>query len=319
MFPRPEYISLRLTFACDFSDFDFHRLWAPALASACCCFELPLSRYPCTPKSSFWYPADWHIRREEGTSRPGCSSVVGGAGRLIPHFFNAACARPESGRPCCKRDRGQVARGGALQSGLGLQHMRIVKKAGTRTGTRCVNEAHTASINLQRHALDTSAYTARIAQLEGENKLLRAELGVLRDNPAPPPSSSLQSGAPSSVFSSAFASSATANAEEAREKERETVAELTLALRALSAKHLRARVPLHRHAISHRGHLADAPGRSTPQTKHTRSFPVFHPPWLTRVRAILFTDHLITFRYHYSIHPSQNLGKLSTDTEINLL
>jgi hypothetical protein len=99
------------------------------------------------------------------------------------------------------------------------------------------NEAHTASINLQRHALDTSAYTARIAQLEGENKLLRAELGVLRDNPAPPPSSSLQSGAPSSVFSSAFASSSTASAEEAREKERETVAELTLALRALSAKH----------------------------------------------------------------------------------
>ncbi|KAJ7806932.1 hypothetical protein B0H14DRAFT_3882194, partial [Mycena olivaceomarginata] len=98
---------------------------------------------------------------------------------------------------------------------------------------RFQNEAHTASINLQRHALDTSAYTARIAQLEGENKLLRAELGVLRDNPAPSSSASLQSGAPSSVFSSAFASSATANAE----KERETVAELTLALRALSAKH----------------------------------------------------------------------------------
>ncbi|KAJ7689248.1 hypothetical protein B0H14DRAFT_3176037 [Mycena olivaceomarginata] len=102
---------------------------------------------------------------------------------------------------------------------------------------RFQNEAHTASINLQRHALDTSAYTARIAQLEAENKLLRAELGVLRDNPAPSPSSSLQSGAPSSVFSSAFSASSTANAEEAREKERETVAELTLALRALSAKH----------------------------------------------------------------------------------
>ncbi|KAJ7698486.1 hypothetical protein B0H14DRAFT_3904743 [Mycena olivaceomarginata] len=47
------------------------------------------------------------------------------------------------------------------------------------------NEAHTASINLQRHALDTSAYPVRIAQLEAENKLLRAELTILRDNPAP--------------------------------------------------------------------------------------------------------------------------------------
>ncbi|KAJ7874961.1 hypothetical protein B0H14DRAFT_77240 [Mycena olivaceomarginata] len=122
------------------------------------------------------------------------------------------------------------------------------------------NEAHTASINLQRHALDTSAYTARIAQLEGENKLLRAELGVLRDNPAPPPSSSLQSGAPSSVFSSAFASPSTANAE----KERETVAELTLALRALSAKHTLALASLATATQS----LTDATLR-TRQAEHT--------------------------------------------------
>ncbi|KAJ7874958.1 hypothetical protein B0H14DRAFT_2568987 [Mycena olivaceomarginata] len=56
------------------------------------------------------------------------------------------------------------------------------------------NEAHTASINLQRHALDTSVYTARIAQLEAENKLLRAELTILRDNPAPSSSSSAWKG-----------------------------------------------------------------------------------------------------------------------------
>ncbi|KAJ7698484.1 hypothetical protein B0H14DRAFT_3904741 [Mycena olivaceomarginata] len=118
---------------------------------------------------------------------------------------------------------------------------------------RFQNEAHTASINLQRHALDTSAYTARIAQLEGENKLLRAELGILRDNPAPSPSSSLQSGRPE------FAS-----AEEAREKERETVAELTLALRALSAKHTLALASLATATQS----LTDATLR-TRQAEHT--------------------------------------------------
>ncbi|KAJ7689246.1 hypothetical protein B0H14DRAFT_3906685 [Mycena olivaceomarginata] len=227
----------------------------------------------------------------------GCSSVVGGARRLyrlIPHFLTAACACPQSGRRCCKRDRAQVARGGALQSGLGLRRMHIVEKAGTRDGdalylllyelglTKIIAEQSPHRIDKPpaaraRH-LDTSAYTARIAQLEAENKLLRAELGVLRDNPASPPSSSLQSGAPSS-------------------RERETVAELTLTLRALSAKHTLALASLSTATQS----LTEAPcgraRRSTPQTKHTRSFPVFHPPWLTRVRAILFTDHLITFRH----------------------
>ncbi|KAF7364256.1 hypothetical protein MSAN_01085400 [Mycena sanguinolenta] len=69
------------------------------------------------------------------------------------------------------------------------------------------NEAHSSSIKLQRHALDTSAYSERIVQLEAENRLLHTELGVLRDNPA-----------------------------SAKDKENDTVAELTLSLRRLNAK-----------------------------------------------------------------------------------
>ncbi|KAJ7664898.1 hypothetical protein B0H14DRAFT_1061810 [Mycena olivaceomarginata] len=99
---------------------------------------------------------------------------------------------------------------------------------------RFQNEAHTASINLQRHALDTSAYTVRIAQLEAEKQAPARRVPRPPGQPRTIPPSSLQSGAPSSVFSSAFSSSSTANAEEAREKERGTVAELTLALASLS-------------------------------------------------------------------------------------
>ncbi|KAF7341199.1 hypothetical protein MVEN_01855100 [Mycena venus] len=80
--------------------------------------------------------------------------------------------------------------------------------------TRFQNEAHASSIKLQRHALDTSAYTERIAQLEAENALLTTELGVLRDNPVPSSSSS--------------SSSSTSGPD--------TVAELTLSLRRLNAK-----------------------------------------------------------------------------------
>ncbi|KAJ7301520.1 hypothetical protein DFH08DRAFT_827473 [Mycena albidolilacea] len=40
-----------------------------------------------------------------------------------------------------------------------------------------------------RHTLDTSAYTVRIAQFQAENKLLRTELTILRDNPTPSSSS----------------------------------------------------------------------------------------------------------------------------------
>ncbi|KAJ7038810.1 hypothetical protein C8F04DRAFT_1323849 [Mycena alexandri] len=76
--------------------------------------------------------------------------------------------------------------------------------------TRFQNEAHTASIKLQRHALDTSVSTERIAQLEAENALLKTELQVLRDNSSPVDASSASSP--------------------------ETVAELTLSLRRLSAK-----------------------------------------------------------------------------------
>jgi hypothetical protein len=95
----------------------------------------------CSPVSS-WYPADW-----EGTSRLSLSSRGAvpsleelGVSIVSSHPALGPCdvCAPKSGRPCCKRDRGQVARGGALQSGLGLQRMRIVKKARTRTGTRRV-------------------------------------------------------------------------------------------------------------------------------------------------------------------------------------
>ncbi|KAJ7740463.1 hypothetical protein DFH07DRAFT_943745 [Mycena maculata] len=75
--------------------------------------------------------------------------------------------------------------------------------------TRFQNEAHASSIKLQRHALDTSSFSERIAQLEAENALFTTELTVLRANPAPAPSSG--SG-------------------------EDTVAELTLSLRRLNAK-----------------------------------------------------------------------------------
>ncbi|KAJ6496180.1 hypothetical protein C8R45DRAFT_866090 [Mycena sanguinolenta] len=73
--------------------------------------------------------------------------------------------------------------------------------------TRFQNEAHSSAIKLQRHALDTSAYSERIVQLEAENRLLHTELGVLRDNPSPE-----------------------------KDKENDTVSELTLSLRRLNAK-----------------------------------------------------------------------------------
>ncbi|KAJ7202278.1 hypothetical protein GGX14DRAFT_654078 [Mycena pura] len=74
--------------------------------------------------------------------------------------------------------------------------------------SRFQNEAHSSSIKLQRHALDTSTLSDRIAQLESEKAVLTSELAILRDNPAPSPSS------PSA----------------------DTVAELTLSLRRLNAK-----------------------------------------------------------------------------------
>ncbi|KAJ7254806.1 hypothetical protein C8J57DRAFT_1076028, partial [Mycena rebaudengoi] len=47
------------------------------------------------------------------------------------------------------------------------------------------NEAHASAIKFQRHALDTSSFSERIAQLEAENAQLASELAVLRANPAP--------------------------------------------------------------------------------------------------------------------------------------
>ncbi|KAJ7164024.1 hypothetical protein C8R43DRAFT_1122982 [Mycena crocata] len=79
--------------------------------------------------------------------------------------------------------------------------------------TRFQDEAHASSIKLQRHALDTSAASERIAQLEVENTLLTTELSVLRHHPAP-------------VSPTANGNAATAD----------TVAELTLSLRRLNAK-----------------------------------------------------------------------------------
>ncbi|KAJ7624727.1 hypothetical protein FB45DRAFT_924095 [Roridomyces roridus] len=49
---------------------------------------------------------------------------------------------------------------------------------------RFQNEAHTASLKLQRHALDTSTLSERLAQLESDNARLRTELDVLRAHPA---------------------------------------------------------------------------------------------------------------------------------------
>jgi hypothetical protein len=46
-------------------------------------------------------------------------------------------------------------------------------------------EAHSASIKLQRHSLDTSNAHERITHLERENALLRSEITVLRANPHP--------------------------------------------------------------------------------------------------------------------------------------
>ncbi|KAJ7473794.1 hypothetical protein B0H11DRAFT_2429684 [Mycena galericulata] len=77
--------------------------------------------------------------------------------------------------------------------------------------TRFQNEAHASSIKLQRHALDTSTLSERLAQLEAENRALTTELQVLRDNPLP----STEGGTGTS---------------------QETVAELTLSLRRLNAK-----------------------------------------------------------------------------------
>ncbi|KAJ6537796.1 hypothetical protein B0H19DRAFT_1316555 [Mycena capillaripes] len=104
--------------------------------------------------------------------------------------------------------------------------------------TRFQNEAHTASIKLQRHALDTSAYTERIAQLEAENALLTTELGVLRDNPDPLSSSS---------------SSASGG---------DTVAELTLSLRRINAKLSLTETALEEHTRA----LADTTAIATQQT-----------------------------------------------------
>ncbi|KAJ6547715.1 hypothetical protein B0H10DRAFT_2243417 [Mycena sp. CBHHK59/15] len=86
------------------------------------------------------------------------------------------------------------------------------------------NEAHSSSIKLQRHALDTSSSSERIAQLEAENALLNSELAVLRDNPTP--------STPSSVSAP------------------ETVAELTLSLRRLSSKLSLTETSLQEHTIA---------------------------------------------------------------------
>ncbi|KAJ7221226.1 hypothetical protein B0H12DRAFT_1031479, partial [Mycena haematopus] len=71
---------------------------------------------------------------------------------------------------------------------------------------RFQTEAHSSAIKLQRHALSTSADSARVADLEAENRLLTTELAVLRANP------------------------------ENTYNEKDTVAELTLSLRRLNAK-----------------------------------------------------------------------------------
>ncbi|SJL12305.1 uncharacterized protein ARMOST_15728 [Armillaria ostoyae] len=49
--------------------------------------------------------------------------------------------------------------------------------------SRFQDEAHSASVKLQRHALNTSNSHERLIQLERENALLKSELGVLRANP----------------------------------------------------------------------------------------------------------------------------------------
>ncbi|KAJ7608881.1 hypothetical protein DFH06DRAFT_1376977 [Mycena polygramma] len=117
--------------------------------------------------------------------------------------------------------------------------------------TRFQNEAHTSSIKLQRHALDTSSYTERTTQLEAENALLATELGVLRDNPLP--SSSSSSASSSSL---PFSSSSAGNAGD-------TVAELTLSLRRLSAKLSLTEDAL----LSHTQQLASATARAA-QAEH---------------------------------------------------
>ncbi|KAJ7610635.1 hypothetical protein DFH06DRAFT_1485506 [Mycena polygramma] len=119
--------------------------------------------------------------------------------------------------------------------------------------TRFQNEAHTSSIKLQRHALDTSSYTERISQLEAENALLATELGVLRDNPLP--SSSSSPSAPSSAASSLLGN--------ANSSSSETVAELTLSLRRLSAKLSLTEDAL----LSHTQQLASATARAA-QAEH---------------------------------------------------
>ncbi|KAK0196455.1 hypothetical protein F5146DRAFT_922148 [Armillaria mellea] len=49
--------------------------------------------------------------------------------------------------------------------------------------SRFQDEAHSASVKLQRHALNTSNSHERLIQLERENALLKSELSVLRANP----------------------------------------------------------------------------------------------------------------------------------------
>ncbi|KAJ7466097.1 hypothetical protein FB451DRAFT_1402495 [Mycena latifolia] len=73
-----------------------------------------------------------------------------------------------------------------------------------------------AVAGFQHHALDTSAFSERVAYLDAENVRLRAELGVLRSSPLAPPSSSASAAEGVSTG--------------------DTMAALTLSLRRLSAK-----------------------------------------------------------------------------------
>ncbi|TFK36456.1 hypothetical protein BDQ12DRAFT_737033 [Crucibulum laeve] len=50
---------------------------------------------------------------------------------------------------------------------------------------RFQDEAHSSTVKLQRHSLDTTRANERLAQLERENALLKSELQVLRANPHP--------------------------------------------------------------------------------------------------------------------------------------
>lgn len=69
---------------------------------------------------------------------------------------------------------------------LGKDHPLALELTGLRTAVaRFQDEAHTASVKLQRHSLETTRAHDRSQHLERENAALKAELAVLRANPHP--------------------------------------------------------------------------------------------------------------------------------------